>query len=266
MLFGRSSIVGLMGHPHITKKTTNKIGDILTLAAKMILKGRKKEVDIAELAKQAGISRPSIHAVFGRGENVSAKTAIYRRITDEFFNRARNSIEIVLLSLPPTSTPIERLISVFRTTLNMFESHNILGAVILQEATLSHDEENPAVFRILAQVDEVISEAREQGQLNERAQELRDFEIRHIIFTVTRGLLGAHYLQECFRIAEDGSATSDFGLQLIDIEIEVLRILQLYCSDKAKQKINDVITAIRNESTAKKKVTNTKGKPAKAKG
>lgn len=247
-----------MRRSHVTKKSA----EILEHAAELILETGKREVDIAELAKRAGVSRPSIHALFGRGEDLSTKTVIFRRINDAFLENARATIEAVLASLPRTLSPMDRLVSVFHATLNTFKNNATFGRVVLQELNLSNDEENAAVFQIFAQVDQIISDAR--GQLNERADELKDFEIRHIIFTSTRGLLRAHYLQECFPI-EDGKPRRDkCGLDLRHIEIEVLRILQLYCNLDTQQKIEDAIKLVKVEATVKAKKPSLKIKKSKS--
>lgn len=244
--------------------------DILKLAAQLIDETGKKEIDIAELANRAGVSRPTVHALFGKGEEQSTKIAIFRAINDSFLEGARAAIEVALASMPPLATPIDRLTSVFRATLHTFENNETFGKVVLQHLNLKNDEENAAVFQIFAQVDRIISKARDLGELDdERVAELKDFEIRHIIFTVTRGLLRAYYLQECFPISEDGKPQRDkSGLGLKDIQVEVLRVLRVYCSKDLRDKIEAAINKVKDEhlvatQTSRKARSRTNGSKTK---
>lgn len=242
-----------MGHPHIRKKSLDKIDEILLAAASLIIETGKREVDISELARRSGVSRPSIHAVFGKagdGAETSAKNVIYRRIVNEFLTRAQILIEGVLSSLPPTSSPVEQLISVFRATLTTFNNNQDFGMVVLQQLNFTNKEENTAIFDIFAHVDAIMCRARAEGQLNREATDrFDDFEIRHIIFTVTRGLLRASYLKEAFPIKGNGTPGTH-GLELKDVEIEVLRMLQLYFSEDAKKIIDENIDLVKREQFA----------------
>ena len=257
-----------MGHPHIKKRSLDKIDEILLAAAQLILETGKREVDITELAKRSGVSRPSIHAVFGKtgkGEESSAKAVIYRRIVNEFLGKAQILIEGVLSSLPPTTSPIEKLISVFRATLTTFNNNQEYGMVVLQQLNLADKDENAAIFYIFAQVDQIMCQARAEGQLNKEATErFEDFEIRQIIFTVTRGLLRASYLKEAFPIKEDGTA-GEPGLKLEKVEVEILRMLQLYCNQDAKEIIDENIKLVIKEQSASAVKSKPKPTPSKSK-
>src|SRR5207302_1249069 len=189
---------------------------ILRVAAELMDDTGKREVDIKELASRVAVSRPTIHAMFGRGEEQSTKTTIYRRIHESFLQSAREAIEVVLHSLPPDATPIDRLLALFRATLMAFRNNEAFGKVVLHQLNLRNDDENENVFLIFQQVDRIIADARRLGQLDaETVKDLKDFEIRHILFTVTRGLLRAYYLRECFPIGDDGKAKrKETGLAL----------------------------------------------------
>jgi AcrR family transcriptional regulator len=239
------------------KKSSSRIDEILLASAKLILKTGNREVDITKLAEETKVPRQTIHAELAKLStteiSASAKDIIFRMIVSSFLTKAQEIIEVVLSSMPKSS-PMERMIAVFRATLNAFRQNPTFGMVVLQQLNLSNTEENLAadreenksVFQIFAYVDQIIEEARERDELDkEVAERLEPFEIRHIVFTVTRGLLRASYLEECYPINNDRLPLDKKGLSLKNIEIEVLRILQLYCSEKAKNKIEENIEDVK---------------------
>lgn len=215
---------------------------ILRSAAELIVETGQNEVSINALAQRSGLSRASIHALFGKEEGKSTKVAIFLRIFNTFLENAKKLIIGALAARSRVNlSPMDRLVTVFGATVSAFRNDELFGKVVLQELDLSSvdddpaiSEENEAIFEIFSHVDNIISEAREKGELNEVALRLDDWEIRQILFGVTHTLLRTLYL-------DDGKPPEKTKFKESDLEVEVLRILQLYCSDEWKRTFDGVI-------------------------
>ncbi len=215
---------------------------VLKAAAELIIETGQKEVNINALADRSQISRASIHALFGKEEGKSTKIAIFLRIFNTFLANAKSLIIGSLGARNSVSiSPIDKLVTVFGATLLAFRKDPVFGKVVLQQLDLSNldddpaiREENEAVFEIFGHVDAIIGEARDKGELNEMALRLDNWEIRQILFGVTRSLLRTLYL-------DDGKPPEKPKFKERDVEIEVLRIVQLYCSDEVRKNFDEVI-------------------------
>lgn len=207
-------------------KTAQKI---LESAAELIITTSNREVKISELARKAKVSRASIHLFFGK----DAKNIVYQQILKTFIQSAQDKIELGLKLTGPEATPIERLVAVFRATAEAFGVEPLFGKVVLQQLNLGKAEENKIIFGIFKHVDHIIAEARRGGELSEKALP-EDWKIRQLLFVVTRGLLRTMYFGE-------GHENPNKNFTENEVEIEILRILQLYCSKKPYEKIEKII-------------------------
>jgi len=213
---------------------------ILNAAAQLIVENGHKEVSIQDLAEKAMVSRATINNIFGKIEGTSSK-AIYRTIVKEFLIGVQKQINSGLSGLPPAATPIERLMSILLSLFASFEFEfkDVFGKVVFQELNLSKEkEESKIVYELFKMVDDLIKLAKEKGEIAEEAMSLDDWKIRQVVFAASRGLLLTFYLKEC-----QPQGTQDLTKE--EVIIEVLRIIQLYCSKDAYEKIENNIKAIR---------------------
>lgn len=219
-----------MKHPKTQEVEPSKTAKkILENAAELIITTSNREVKISELARKAKVSRASIHLVFGK----DAKTTIYHQILRAFIQSAQDKIELGLKLTGPEATPIERLVAVFRATAEAFSNEPLFGKVVLQQLNLGKAEDNKIIFGIFKHVDLIIAEARREGELSNKALP-EDWKIRQLLFVVTRGLLRTMFFGE-------GHENPGKNFTESEVEIEVLRILQLYCSKKPYEKIEKII-------------------------
>ncbi len=208
------------------------VDEILQTAAELIIS--EKEVSISLLAEKTNRSRVSIHNLFGKGEKESATTTIYRRIVGSFLESTTELVTKFFFALGPTASPIDKLVVVFRAILVAFREKPVFGRVV---AAYHFDlKDNEILENLFKQADAFFSEARKQGMLAEQAAQLKDDQLRSIMFHIICGLLTGVNL--------DGDKRPD-RLTLHQVEIEVLRIFKLYCASEAAQKIEQSIRAIR---------------------
>lgn len=225
--------------PVDSSKTIHKI---LKNAAELIVETGNREVKVSDLASKAKVSRASIHVIFGK----DAKIAIYRQILNELLHSALDKIQLSLKVAGPEATPIDRLVAIFRATMDAFNDEPIFGKVVLQQLNLGKAEENKIIFDIFSQVDQIIADARAKGELSNRAPK-DDWKIRQILFVITRGLLRTMYFKE-------GHEERKHSFSEKEVEVEVLKILQLYCSKEPSDRIETIINLLsdakRQKSTA----------------
>lgn len=228
----------------LAETTKQAPGDVeatlLRCAAELILERGQRDVDIKKLAEKAHVPRSSIYTHFGNDGDV--KEAIVVRILKGFLVESAALIGGALATVDPrAASPIERLAAVFRATMASFKRHPLFGRVVLAHLNLRRKEEASIVLGIFERVDNLIHEARKGHQLAaEPAKRLADWKIRQVIFVAAHGLLRALYLGE-------GAPSPGAGpgeLSETDVEIEVLRVLQMYCSKDAAEKIQRTIEAI----------------------
>ena len=218
---------------------------ILDLAAELIAENGNKEVDISVLAKRAKVTRPAIYARFGKG----AKAVIFEEILREFLVSAQSSIGLVVSSIDPASSPMEKLAAVFRATLATFKANQTFGKVVLRELHVRDQKPGGPLFQIFVQVDGLLNEAKMRGDLAPDVSDRLDgWKIRQILFSVTRALLRGLYLDEGFFVDKRGRPQRS-SMTEKDVEIEMLRVLKMYCSEKIAQKIQTTIDVLlKNES------------------
>jgi AcrR family transcriptional regulator len=222
------------------KESASTVEKILNTAAELIYRTGQKEVPILRLAEESGISRATIHNFF-KSDDESEKTVmlIYLRIINEFMGTAQTHISMYLQgveALGPAAMPTDRLIAVFRATLAAFNASPTFGKVVLQQLNLNNKDERKYASEIFGWVDEIIDQAKERGEIAQWALDLDSWKIRQVLFVLTRGLLRSRYLGE-------GQPSDKSELSEKELAFEVLRILQLYCSDVASAKIQKTIEA-----------------------
>jgi len=210
---------------------------ILHAAAELIISSGNPEVNISELADKAGVSRATIHTLFG----AKAKTVIYREILAAFLDSASRRMETGLRLAGLEAGPIDRLLVVFRATMGTFAENSHYGKVVLRQLNLGKSEENSIVADIFEKVDQTLEDAAKKKELATTAPK-PVWKIRQVLFVVTRGLLGTMYLDE-------GLAGSEQNFSEEEIEIEVLKILKLYCNKKSTAKIDNIIKLLSEAST-----------------
>lgn len=207
------------------------VDEILQAAAELII--NEKEVSISLLAEKTKKSRVSIHNLFGKGQKESATTTIYRRIVDNFLERTMGLAANFFFALGPTASPIDRLVVVFRAVLVAFRENPLFGKVV---AAYHFDlKDNEILEQLFKHADALFSEAREQKMLAEHSAHLEDAQLRSIMFHIICGLLTGVNL--------DDDQKPD-RLTLREVEIEVLRIFKIYCSDESATKIQQSIQAL----------------------
>ena len=209
---------------------------ILHSAAELIVKTGNPEVNISELAKTADVSRASVHSIFG----TKAKIGIYHEILAAFLDSAYRKIESGLRLAGLEAGPIDRLLVVFRATMSTFAENPLYGKVVLRQLNLSRSEERTIVADIFEKVDQMLEDAAKKKELATTAPK-PVWKIRQVLFVVTRGLLRTMYLDE-------GLAGSKQNFSEEEIEIEVLKILRLYCNKKSSAKIDNIIKLLSEAS------------------
>ena len=144
--------------------------DLLKYAAELIVENGNREVDISLLANRADVSRAAIYGRFGK----SAKATIFREILREFLVSAQNSIGLVITSVDPASSPMEKLAAVFRATLATFKASPTFGKVVLRELHVRDQKAGEPLLQIFAQVDCLLKEAKAKGHLAPEVSERLD--------------------------------------------------------------------------------------------
>jgi len=219
---------------------------LLDHAADLILKSRRCEVDIEELADRSGVPRSTIYTHFGQ----PIKEAILTGIFERFFSHTSILIKGALTVDAKASSSIERLAAVFRGALTAFKRNERFGKVVLSQLNLKRSEAKP-IFAIFSQADALFAEARKAGQLSpEAAERLADWKIRQIMFVVAHGLLRALYLKEGLPPDRPAGRGVSVTFSEADVEIEVLRVLQIYCSEDAAGRIHKTIEALKTQKSA----------------
>jgi AcrR family transcriptional regulator len=215
---------------------------ILNAAADLIIERGSKEIDISELAKRANVTRAAVYATFGgQGQRDSVRVVIYRSILEEFLKAAGESIQLGLGIIDQqTPTPGEQLAAILRATLIAFKENQHFGKVVLQELNLKHPEENSLIRPIFKNVDKVIDQARSAKQLSGAAPQ-HNWQIRQILFVLTRGLLRTLYLDQ---FDTHHKAFDKPELTEKDVEIQILRMLELYSSKDSQDQIEQMIGAL----------------------
>lgn len=218
---------------------------ILEHAAKLIIENGNKDVDVTVLARRAKLTRAAIYGRFGK----EAKAVIFQKILQDFLGSAQSAIVLVISSIDPASSPMEKLAAVFRATLATFKSNPTFGKVVLMELHVRDQKMGGPLFQIFMQVDGLLNEAKAKGDLAPDVSDRLDgWKIRQILFSVTRALLRGFYLDESFFIDKRGKLQRT-SMTERDVEIEMLRVLKIYCSDKNAEKIQNTINLlIKNES------------------
>ncbi len=215
-------------------------GAILQAAAELIIERGGKEIDISELARRAGVKRATIYATFG-GRRDSVRAVIYRSILEEFLKAAGESILLALGIVDQQSpTPGEKLAAILRATLIGFRDNQLFGKVVLQELNLKHPDENSFVRPIFKNVDRVIHQAREALQLSDAAP-AEDWQLRQVLFVLTRGLLRTLYLDQ---FDNQNKPFDKPALTEKDIEINILRVLKLYSRQDSQERIDLMVEAL----------------------
>ncbi len=219
------------------KDSVSTVDKILKTAAEIIVRTGQREIPILKLAEESGVSRASIHNLFkSEDESEKAVNLIYFRIINDFMFNAHAKIKEYLESWPAAS-PAERLFIVFRATMASFKANEIYGKVVLQQLNLNVEDEKKLATEIFGWVDQIIDQAKKEGEVAEWAGELDSWKIRQVLFVLTRGLLRSLYLDE-------GKPDGKPRLTENELVIEVLRVLQLYCSTGASEKIQRVVDAM----------------------
>ena len=213
---------------------SKNIDSILDIAADMIIETGQREVNITALASRSGLSRASIHS------NYKTSSAIYLQIVTEFLKAAQEIISVGLKVMGAEATPIERLTAVFRATLAAFKAKPKYGMVVLQQLSFTNETERRFTFHIFEQVDRIIGEAKEKGEIARSALPLSNWKIRQMMFVNTRGLLRSLYMNE-------GQPPGEPSYSEKEVEIEILKVLTLYCSEVPKQKIEKTIELLETE-------------------
>jgi AcrR family transcriptional regulator len=222
------------------KATPSAKERILSSAAEMIASTGNSEINISELAKTAEVSRASIHSIFGR----NARTEIYQQILSAFLDSASRKINTGLRLAGPEADPIDRLIVVFRATMSTFSENSLYGKVVLRQLNVSKSEGHDLITNIFNQVDQTLEEALKDKLLAKTIPK-PVWKVRQVLFVVTRGLLRIIYLGEGMSgdlIASRGNFSEE------EVEIEVLKILKLYCSKGAGVKIENIIKLLSKPS------------------
>lgn len=240
---------------HSKRDSTTARQKVLEAAAEIIADTGRKNIAVSDLAARAKTSRATIHSLFKAEDESRTATVIYLEIVNVFMQGAQKFIQLYLTALDPASTPIDRLAAVFRATLATFAEMPKFGKVVLQQLNLSNEEERIFAEDIFARVDQIVAEARRKGEIpnlkqirsgseaRELGGRLDDWMIRQVLFVVTRGLLRTIYFDE-------GRPKGKDKFREKDVEVEVLRILQLYCSKPASAKIQKTINAIIGDNNA----------------
>lgn len=231
------------------KRSDSKQADsrVLETAAQLILERGSKDVDISELSRRARTKRTTIYAIFGKAEQDSVKSAIYRTIINEFLAKAGTSIQHALAVVDQTApTPGAELAAILRATLLAFANNQLFGKVLLQQLNLRNPEENILVRQIFGEVENIINKARKlkPPHLSQAGLELSDWKIRQIIFGLTRSLLRTLYLDQ---FDSTGKPVDKPALTQDELEMEVLRVLTLYCSEESLDAIQTTIDALKKK-------------------
>jgi AcrR family transcriptional regulator len=213
---------------------------ILTSAAEIIAATGNSEVNISELAKKAKVSRATIHSTFGP----NARTEIYQQILDGLLDSAYRKIQTGLRLAGPEATPIERLVVIFRATMSTFSENRPYGKVVLRQLNVSKSEGHNLIAEIFKQVDQILEDAFKKKLLATTIPKPVS-KVRQVLFVVTRGLLRTIYLNEGLASDSNHAGSRDKFTEK-EVEIEVLRILKLYCSKSAATKIDNIINLLSN--------------------
>lgn len=229
-----------MSKPPSQKESASTTEKILNTAAEMIHRTGQREVSILKLAEESGVSRASIHNLF-KSDDESEKTVtlIYLKIINEFMGTAQTHIRMYLQgvdALGPAAMPTDRLVAVFKATLAAFNASPAFGKVVLQQLNLNNEHESKYASEVFGWVDQLIDQAKERGEIAQWALDLDSWKIRQVLFVLTRGLLRSRYLGE-------GQPSDKSELSEKELVLEVLRILQLYCSEVASARIQKNVEA-----------------------
>lgn len=160
----------------------------IIFALLIINKGNKSLLSIHEVAERSGLTRSTIHKVYGEAGKESALVALYHGllsdVSDIIIRRFHD-----LSDYFAGASPIEKIERMFQALLSALREMPEAAMASFLSLSLLNEEERRIVAPAFDLATKLIQEAREKQLLNEAAKTLKDSQITHLLFYACRGAI-----------------------------------------------------------------------------
>ncbi|HEY4479051.1 MAG TPA: hypothetical protein VI981_01690 [Candidatus Paceibacterota bacterium] len=215
---------------------------LLEVAAGLIVERGSSCLNVSELSARSGIPRPTVYADFPH-----PNIRIRRMILVVFLRKLRESVETTLACLERNQSEVERIAAMFRAVIYTFKSSGTIGRASTMLLLDQRLKRLPDLVWLQREAEVHLSRATARGELTCVAKAVGFPHIRSLLFGVLFGLLQTLHVgpNPC-----PPRSKSDLPLTETEVHVEMLRILQVYCNDDAKSRLQSIMDALLRKRAA----------------
>lgn len=204
--------------------------------------GDAELLNISEIARRSGLTRPALHAIFGEKGKESATRSIYLFIFSDLAQTVQSRLGN-LFTLFASKDPMELLMHLFQAIQFAVNEKPEYAIVSFQEVSLANEDEMRIVAPAYDMAIKLYGSARERGFTNENAHVFGDHQVIHSLFYVVRSAILAQFGEG--KPPDKGEFLSEDAAY-----IQALMGLKMYASNDAARLIEKKIKEAREKLKA----------------